>query len=164
MEAVEKCPVWRTLKSFNLREREKLLAALCMTVQEFVEEKSERPSTTSLADFRDWGRRWGQDDDRAQLTLQRQWNNLLRHLIGITAAMEVWELLTDTEQGEGSFIVGTSTEAPEVPEVETEEMARHPSPNVPASAVDHSWGPTEDGCLGDTSSNHAPQKQSDKVY
>ena len=33
MEAVERCPVWRALKSFNLREREKLLAALCMIIQ-----------------------------------------------------------------------------------------------------------------------------------
>ena len=53
MEAVERWAVWRTLKSFNLREREKLLAALCMTVQELVEGNRERPSTISLDEFRD---------------------------------------------------------------------------------------------------------------
>ena len=65
-DAVKNAQSWRTL----LREREKLLAALCMTVQELVEGNLERPSTTSLDDFRDWGRRWGQDDDRAQIKLQ----------------------------------------------------------------------------------------------
>ena len=69
MEAVEQCLVWRALKSDNLRQREKLLAALCMTVQEVVEGNEERSPTTCLKDFRNWGRRWGQDDDRAQLTL-----------------------------------------------------------------------------------------------
>ena len=78
---------------------------------------------------------------------QCQWDNLLRHLMGIAAAMEVWDPLTDTEQGEGTITVGTSTEAPEV---ESQEM-----PDVPASASAHSWGPTEDERLGDTSSNRA---------
>ena len=152
MEAVERCPVWRTLKSFNLRKREKLLAAFCVTVQELVEENLERPSTTSLDDFRDWVRRWGQDDDRAQLTLQCQWDNLLRHVMGIMAAMEVWEPLTDTEQGEVAITARTGTEAPEMG---GQEMTGHPPhDNVLASAMTHSW-PTEDVCFGETSSDHA---------
>ena len=81
-----------------------------MTIEELVEENPARPSTTSLDDFRDWGRKWGQDDDRAQLKLQCQWDNMLRHLMGIAAAMEVWEPLTDTEQGESATTTGTGTE------------------------------------------------------
>ena len=106
MEAVERCPVWRTLKSVNLREREKLLAALCMVVQEMVEGNPDRQTVGSLDDFRDWGRRWGQDDDRAQLTLQCQWDSLIRHIMGITAAMEVWEPLTTAEPGENATTTG----------------------------------------------------------
>ena len=87
--------------------------------------------------LRDLGRRWGEDNDRT----------LLRHLMGITAAMEVWDPLTDTEQGEGTVTVKTSTEAPDM---EGQEM-----PDVPASTSAHSWGPTEDECLADTSSNRA---------
>ena len=34
MAAVERCPVWRSLKSLNLWQREKLLAAVCMVPQE----------------------------------------------------------------------------------------------------------------------------------
>ena len=64
MEAVERCPTWRALKSFNLREREKLLAALCMIIQELVEGNNNRSTAILLEDFRDWGRRRGQDDDR----------------------------------------------------------------------------------------------------
>ena len=90
MRAVERCPVWKTIKSFNLREREKLLAAICMILQETVEGNTEKSTINTLEDFRNWARRWGEDDDHAQLTLQNQWDNLLRHLMGITAAMEVW--------------------------------------------------------------------------
>ena len=52
--------------------------------------------------FRNWARRWGEDDDHAQLTLQNQWDNLLRHLMGITAAMEVWGPTNITDPGENS--------------------------------------------------------------
>ena len=48
----------------SLREREKLLAALCMIIQELVEGNNDRSPAILLEDFRDWGRRWGQDDDR----------------------------------------------------------------------------------------------------
>ena len=42
MRAVGRCPVWKTIKSFNLREREKLLAAICMILQETVEGNTEK--------------------------------------------------------------------------------------------------------------------------
>ena len=91
MAAVERCAVWRALKAFNLRQREKLLAAMCLVVQETVEGNEERTTVHGPEDFRDWGRRWGQYEQAAHLILQHQWDNLLRHVMGITAAMEVWE-------------------------------------------------------------------------
>ena len=102
MRAVERCPVWKTIKSFNLRERQKLLAAICMILQETVEGNTEKSTMNTVEDFRNWARRWGEDDDHAQLTLQNQWDNLLRHLMGITAAMEVWSPANVTDPGENS--------------------------------------------------------------
>ena len=114
MRAVERCPVWKTIKSFNLREREKLLAAIekllaaiCMILQETVEGNTEKSTINTVEDFRNWARRWGEDDDHAQLTLQNQWDNLLRHLMGITAAMEVWGPTNVTDPGENSVGNGT---------------------------------------------------------
>ena len=73
--------------------------------------------------------------------------------MGITAAMEVWEPLTDTEQGEVAVTTGTGTEAPEMG---GQEMSGHPPhENALASAMTHSWGPTEDVCFGEASSDHA---------
>ena len=107
MRAVERCPVWRTIKSFNLREREELLAAICMILQEAVEGNTEKSTINTVEDFRNWAQRWGEDDDHAQLTLQNQWDNLLRHLMGITAAMEVWGPTNITDPGENSGGNGT---------------------------------------------------------
>ena len=107
MRAVERCPVWRTIKSFNLREREKLLAAICMILQETVEGNTEKSTINTVEDFRNWARRWGEDDDHAQLTLQSQWDNLLRHLMGITAAMEEWGPTNITDPGKNSGGNGT---------------------------------------------------------
>ena len=100
MAAVERCSVWRTLKAFNLKEREKLLAAICLVFQETVEGNSDICAISGVEDFRNWARRWGEDDDHAQLTLQNQWDNLLRHLMGITASMEVWGPTDIDESGE----------------------------------------------------------------
>ena len=100
MDAVERCPVWRALKAFNLRQREKLLAAMCLVTQESVEGNADRPTIHDVEDFRVWGRRWGQDAPEAHLLLQHQWDNLLRHVMGITAAMEVWEPSTASSSGE----------------------------------------------------------------
>ena len=128
-----------------------------MTIQELVEGSRERPSNTSLDDFRDWGKRWGQDDDRAQLTLQCQWDNLLRHLMGITAAMEVWDPMTDTEQGDVTIAVETSTGAPDTgnPEV----GGPPTSDNASASTLTYNWGPTSEMCLVDMT---APPRLSEK--
>ena len=107
MRAVERCPVWKTIKSFNLREREKLLAAICMILQETVEGNTETSTINTVEDFRNWARRWGEDDDHAQLTLQNLWDNLLCHLMGITAVMEVWGPTNVTDPGENSVGNGT---------------------------------------------------------
>ena len=72
MDAVERCPVWRAFKALNLRQREKLLAAMCLVTQESVEGNEERPTIHGVEEFRDWGRRWGQDEPEAQLLLQHQ--------------------------------------------------------------------------------------------
>ena len=98
MAAVERCSVWRTLKAFNLKEREKLLAVICLVFQETVEGNSDICTISEVEDFRNWARRWGEDDDHAQLTLQNQWDNLLRHLMGITASM--WGPSDMAESGE----------------------------------------------------------------
>ena len=90
MTAVENYVVWRSLKVFNLKQREKLLAAICKTFQETVQGNPQRSTVGRPDDFRDWGRRSGTDDEAAQLVMQNQWGNLLHHLMGITAAMEVW--------------------------------------------------------------------------
>ena len=42
MAALERCTVWRSLKSLNLRQGEKLLAAICMVFQETVEGNANR--------------------------------------------------------------------------------------------------------------------------
>ena len=91
MTAVENCVVWRSLKSLNLRQREKLLAAVCLNFQETMEGNSSRSTVGRPEDGLDWGRKWGTDDDGAQLTLQNQWDKILYHLMGITvytASME----------------------------------------------------------------------------
>ena len=41
-------------------------------------------------DFVVWGKRWGTNETEAQVILQNQWDNILHHLMGITAATEVW--------------------------------------------------------------------------
>ena len=63
--------------------------------------------------------------------------------MGITAAMEVWDPLSNTEQGEG----GTMTEAPA--------MAGQGIPGAPASTSVHSWETPEDVCSGDVALNNA---------
>ena len=136
------------------REREKLLAALCMVVQEMVEGNPERPSTASRDDFRDWGRRWGQDDDRAQLTLQCQWDNLLRHLMGITAAMEVWAPLTNAEPGE---VTTTTEEGMVTLEVGVQGVSENLQPGHEGAltfTMTHGREPKEDECFGQTTSDH----------
>ena len=61
-----------------------------MTFQEMVEGNS-RPSTVARPpDFVDWGRRWGTNETEAQILLQSQWDDILHHLMGKTAATEVW--------------------------------------------------------------------------
>ena len=42
MTAVENFVVWRSLKALNLKQREQLLAAICMTFQETVEGNPQR--------------------------------------------------------------------------------------------------------------------------
>ena len=108
MDAVERCPVWRALKAFNLKQREKLLAAMCLVTQESVEGNQQRTTIHGVEEFRDWGRRWGQDEPDAQLRLQHQWDNLLRHIMGITAAMEVWEPSAASSSGETTTAVNHS--------------------------------------------------------
>ena len=105
MTAVERCPVWRALKTFNLRQREKLLAAMCLVAQESMERNEERTTVHGLEAFCDWGRRWGQDEPATQLILQHQWDNWLRHVMGITAAMEVWEPSTASSSGDTANVV-----------------------------------------------------------
>ena len=69
-------------------------------LQETVEGNANRSTVDVPEDFRDWGRQWGQDEQSAQLVMQNQWDNLLRHVMRITAAMEVWEPSTASSSGE----------------------------------------------------------------
>ena len=75
-DAVENCVVWKLLKSLNLRQREKLLAAICLTFKEVVEGTSERSTVGRPQDFVDWGSRWGTDEAQAQLICMNQWDNI----------------------------------------------------------------------------------------
>ena len=76
MAAVENCVVWKLLKSLNLRQREKLLAAICLTFKEVVEGTSECSTVGRPQDFVYWGSRWGTDEAQAQLILMNQWDNI----------------------------------------------------------------------------------------
>ena len=69
MAAVENCKVWRMLKALSLKQREKLLAAICMTLQETVEGNPQRGTVGCPDDFRDWGRRWVTDEMEALLVM-----------------------------------------------------------------------------------------------
>ena len=51
MRAVENCMVWKLLKSLNLKQRENLLAAICLTFQEIVEGYEERSTVGKPEDF-----------------------------------------------------------------------------------------------------------------
>ena len=104
MAVVENCVVWKLLKSLNLKQRGKLLAAIFMTFQETVEGNSNRSTSGRRQDFVDWGRRWGTDEMDAQVTLINQWDNILHHLIRIAAAMEVWPSQTPHRPPRGKKI------------------------------------------------------------
>ena len=160
MAAAERCPVWRILKSFNLREMEKLLAALRMVFQETVEGNPDRHTVSSLEDFRDWRRRWGQDDDNDQLALQCQWDNLLRHLMGITAAMEVWEPMAAADPGANATTTGDNPMTSEVEEQEMGPNSQHTNGDTSITSTtmhrsephdgEHSGGMTSpDQCAGE---------------
>ena len=75
-----------------------------MTFQETVEGNPQRSTVGCPEHFRDFGRRWETDDDAAQLVMQNQWDTLLHNVMGITAAMEVWnpEASSPSALGEGS--------------------------------------------------------------
>ena len=96
MTAVENCIVYRTLRAFNLKQWEKLLAAIRMTFRESIEGNSHHSTVGCPQDFIDWGRHWGTDEMEAQVVLQNQWDDILHHIMGITAAMEVWKIHSGT--------------------------------------------------------------------
>ena len=62
---------------------------------------ADRTTVNCPDDFRNWGGRWGEDDSSAQLVMQNQWDNILRHVMGITAAMEVWDPSTSSSSTTG---------------------------------------------------------------
>ena len=138
MAAVERCAVRRALKALNLRQREKLLAAICMVFQETVGGNEEKSTVNRPENFRDWGRRWGQDEQGALLVMQNQWDNLLRHVMGITAAMEVWEPSTASSSGEDANTIDQklrNTSQGTAPDGETNGQAQ--------SSGEHSLPPDE---------------------
>ena len=59
MTEVENCVVRRSLKSLNLKQRQKLLATVCLTFQETVEGNSHRSAVGKPENFVHWGKRWG---------------------------------------------------------------------------------------------------------
>ena len=134
------------------REREKLLAAICMVFQEMVEGNASRSTVNVPEDFRDWGRCWGQDDERAQLVMQNQWDNLLRHIMGITAAMEVWEPSTASSSGEEANATGENSL--NLLEVEGQEG----EPNRQAQDGGAQFSPTDEN-LGRVDDGETPAKQ-----
>ena len=61
-----------------------------MTFQATVEGNSNRSTVGCPQDFVDLGRRWGTDEMDAQVLLVNQCDNILHHVMWITAAMEAW--------------------------------------------------------------------------
>ena len=92
MTAVESCVVWKSLKSLNLKQREKLLSAVCLTFQE-----------------------------KAHVILQNQWDNILHHLMGITAAMEVWSPHEPSSSSSSSCVGENIEDEEDVPNQQTME-------------------------------------------
>ena len=59
-------------------------------------------------DFIDWGRRWGTNETEAQVIMQNQWDNILHHLMGITAAMEVWRVEDPSSSSSSAHVEGAA--------------------------------------------------------
>ena len=72
--------------------------------------------------------------------MQNQWDNLLRHILGITAAMEVWEPSTASSSGEEANATGESavnTLEVEGPEGEPNRRAQRGGANVSPADENH---------------------------
>ena len=94
MEACENDETWQTIKHMRWNAKGKFLTCLCIMIQEVVEnpECAER--------FSGWARRWGGEDELHACLLHEHASTLLqRHVMGITAAQFVWDLLEDVPEG-----------------------------------------------------------------
>ena len=63
----------------------------------------ERSTVNTPDDFRDRARCWGTYEDAAPLVMQNQWDNLLRHIMEITAAMEVCDPSASSSSAAGEI-------------------------------------------------------------
>ena len=82
---------WRALRSLSPEGKDKLLSALCVLIQEVVEDNgfSQR--------FQGWAKRWGADESDACGLHGEVFRMLERHIMGITAAQFVWSPEEDTD-------------------------------------------------------------------
>ena len=81
------------IRSMRPDAKQKLLSTICILVQEVLEDNGlcER--------FKNWARRWGEDEPDACQFHRTTYSLLERHMMGITAAQFVWEPEEDTEEG-----------------------------------------------------------------
>ena len=91
MDAVERCPVWRAHKAFNSHQREKLLAAMCLVIQESVEGNEERTAIHGVEEFRDGGRRWGKTNQRLSYSSSTSGTICCVMLLELQQQWRVWE-------------------------------------------------------------------------
>ena len=128
MLACECDETWQTLRNMRPDARRKLLSAVRILVQEVVEDNglTER--------FRNWEKRWGEDEFDACVLHHDMYGMLERHMMGITAAQHVWQ----PEGGESD-----DSPPPEMPEEGGE-----PSGQAPIGAAGSGEAYTPDGQTG----------------
>ena len=85
MLACDADETWKTLRSLRPEAKQKVLSAICVLVQEVVEDNG------LATRFKDWARRWGDDEPDACQSHRTMYNMLEKHIMGITAAQFVWQ-------------------------------------------------------------------------
>ena len=64
------------------------------------------------ARFRDWARRWGEDEEDACVLHDSMWGNIQRHVMGIIVAQCVWDPEDSSEDPETANREGGVESAP----------------------------------------------------
>ena len=84
-EAEREREAWCTVRGMRPEAKKKLLSAVCILVQEVVEDNG------LTEQFKIWAKRWGEDELDACVLHHDMYCMLERHIMGITAAQYVWK-------------------------------------------------------------------------